>query len=69
MKSGWWRQVFAADLRGRLPRLALIDSFEWDTFEQEVNGRVDWTVSRDPVLRRAFRHALPAWLRYGVPRC
>lgn len=69
VKSGWWQQVFARNLQRQLPRLKLIDWFEWDKYESEVGGPVDWTVTRSRAIRRAFRHALPSWLRYGARRC
>jgi hypothetical protein len=67
VKQGWWRQVLAPDLLERFPQLKLIDWFEWDKDEQEIGGRVDWTATRAPSIRAAFRHDLPSWLRYGRP--
>ena len=65
MKSNWWRQVYAPELPRRFPRLKMINWFEWDKYEVEVDGRVDWGVTIDPGLRAAFRQALPDWLRYA----
>jgi len=65
LKAAWWRQVFAPHLLERFPRLKLIDWFEWNKDEPEIGGRVDWTVTRNPDIRAAFRHDLPAWVRYG----
>ncbi len=43
----------------------MINWFEWDKNETEVNGRVDWTVTNTPAVREAFTAALPDWLSYG----
>lgn len=65
LKSSWWRQVYAASITGRFPRLKMINWFEWDKHEVEVGARVDWGVTVDPRLRAAYRESLPDWLRYG----
>jgi hypothetical protein len=62
IKAAWWSQVLAPDLLERLPNLRMVSWFEWDKFEPEVDGHVDWTVTRDPALRRDFVAALPDWL-------
>jgi hypothetical protein len=43
----------------------MINWFEWDKYETEVDARVDWGVTVDPALRVAFREALPDWLRFA----
>ncbi len=65
LKSVWWQQVYAADLPQRYPLLKMINWFEWDKFEQEVDGRVDWGVTRSPALRASYRAALPDWARFA----
>ena len=40
----------------------MINWFEWDKHEVEINGRVDWGVTRDPGLVAGFKVALPRWL-------
>lgn len=65
IKSNWWRQVYAPDIPRRFPRLKMINWFEWDKHEVEIDGRVDWGVTFDPGLQAAFRQALPVWLRYA----
>lgn len=65
IKQGWWKQALAPDLRTRFPRLRLIGWFEQNKFETEIQGRVDWTTTRTPAIRTAFRKALPSWLRYA----
>lgn len=65
LKSGWWRQVFAADIPQRYPKLKMINWFEWDKHENEVGARVDWGVTVTPDLRDAFLADLPDWLRHA----
>ena len=65
IKRAWWRQVLGPDLARRFPRLRMVNWFEWRKYEPEVHTVVDWTVTRDPVQRTAFRAQLPGWLRYA----
>ncbi len=65
LKSSWWRQVYASGIAERFPRLKMINWFEWDKYEVEVDARVDWGVTIDPQLRAAYRKALPDWLRFA----
>ena len=62
IKSAWWGQVYSDEVRRRFPALAMINWFEWDKHEVEINGRVDWGVTRDPGLVAGFKVALPRWL-------
>lgn len=62
LKQAWWQQVFDPALPQRFPQLKMINWFEWDKYESEVDARVDWTVTDDPELRKAFTAALPARL-------
>jgi hypothetical protein len=48
IKQAWWRQVFDAGTAERFPQLKMVNWFEWDKQEVEVNGRVDWTVTNTP---------------------
>lgn len=65
LKSSWWRQAYATGIVERFPRLKMINWFEWDKHEVEVDARVDWGVTIDPQLRAAYREALPDWLRFA----
>jgi hypothetical protein len=65
IKQAWWGQLFDPATAARFPQLKMISWFEWDKDEEEVKGRVDWTVTNSPTVRDAFIAALPAWLRYG----
>ena len=58
-------QVLAPDIPETFPDLKMINWFEWDKYESEVNATVDWTVTRSPAERAAFRKHLPTWLDYG----
>ena len=64
IKRAWWRQVFAADHAQHLPWVRMVNWFEWRKQEPEVGGIVDWTSTRGAV-GRAFRAALPTWLRFA----
>jgi hypothetical protein len=65
VKRAWWSQAFSAEVRRRFPRLRMLNWFEWDKHEVEINGRVDWTATTSPAVRSAFRRALPSWLRFA----
>lgn len=65
VKASWWQQVYEPGIPQRFPRLKMINWFEWDKHEVEVDARVDWTATIDPTIRGAFRDALPEWLRYA----
>jgi hypothetical protein len=65
IKQAWWGQLFDPATAARFPQLKMINWFEWDKDEEEVKGRVDWTVTNTPAVRDAFIAALPDWLRYA----
>jgi len=65
IKSAWTDEVLAPDIPATFPDLKMINWFEWDKYESEVNATVDWTVTRSPAERAAFRKHLPRWLDYG----
>ncbi|MEV7429900.1 glycosyl hydrolase [Nocardioides sp. NPDC092400] len=64
VKRAWWRQVLAADHDQTLPLVGMVNWFEWDKQEPEVDGRVDWRATVGPV-GEAFRTDLPDWLRFA----
>ena len=49
----------------------MVNWFEWAKYEPEVKGKVDWTVTRKPLLRSAFAADLPDWVvtASGDPAC
>ena len=71
VKQAWWQQLHDPRLPELLPRLAMVNWFEWDKQESEVGGRVDWTVTRTEEVRAAYRDGLPTWGRWAdsVPTC
>ncbi|WP_371419178.1 glycoside hydrolase family 26 protein [Pseudarthrobacter sp. NamE5] len=70
IKQAWWTQLFDPTTANRFPQLKMINWFEWDKEETEVNARVDWTVTKTPEIRGAFTAALPDWLHFGPgPSC
>lgn len=62
IKQAWWRQVVSEETRARFPELRMVNWFEWDKFEPEVQGDVSWSITQDADTRRAFRADLPDWL-------
>jgi hypothetical protein len=71
VKRAWWRQVHDPALAEQLPRLAMVNWFEWAKDEPEVGGRVDWRATASPAIRAAYRSDLPAWGLWAdaVPTC
>ncbi|MCW2811106.1 MAG: hypothetical protein JWP61_1564 [Friedmanniella sp.] len=71
IKRAWWRQTLAPDLSRRLPLLKMVNWFEWDKTEPEVQARVSWSATGSAASARAYREALPDWARWagGRPRC
>lgn len=63
IKAAWAAQVYDDALHERVPSLRMINWFEWDKHEAEVDAPVDWTATRDPAVRSAHLDALPDWLR------
>ncbi|PZF60668.1 hypothetical protein DEJ33_16735 [Curtobacterium sp. MCPF17_047] len=58
-------QVFSAETASRSPNVRMINWFEWDKYETEVQEHVDWTVLHDPATRAAFVGGLPGWLHFA----
>jgi hypothetical protein len=71
VKQGWWRQVLDPGLHQALPRLAMVNWFEWHKKESEVDAEVDWRATADPALRSAYAADLPSWARWAgdLPHC
>lgn len=64
-KRTWWEQVLDPAVRLRVPRLGMVNWFEWDKHETEVDAEVDWTVTRQPATAGAFRLALGDQFRFA----
>ncbi|MBB3677656.1 glycoside hydrolase family 26 protein [Modestobacter versicolor] len=71
VKQGWWRQVLSPELHRALPQLAMVNWFEWDKHEAEVDAEVDWRALGEPALRSAVTADLPGWARWAddLPHC
>ena len=65
IKQAWWRQVFANETQQSFPQLKMINWFEWNKYEIEINDTVDWRAAGSPAIRDAFVNDLPSWLRYA----
>jgi hypothetical protein len=65
-KQAWWSQVFDPTVAQKVPRLAMVNWFEWDKQEAEVNAEVDWTVTRQPAMAAAFNAALGRHFRFAT---
>ncbi|WKK70412.1 glycosyl hydrolase [Rathayibacter oskolensis] len=65
IKRAWWQQVLSAETAARFPELKMINWFEWEKFEPEVQDEVSWAVVEDQETRRAFRADLPDGLVYS----
>ncbi|PVY29979.1 glycoside hydrolase family 26 protein [Williamsia muralis] len=65
IKGSWWSQIFSPTIPERFPQLKMINWFEWQKFEPEVQAPIDWTTTADPAIRAEFTAALPDWLAFG----
>ncbi|WP_227748106.1 glycoside hydrolase family 26 protein [Oerskovia douganii] len=65
IKRAWWRQVFSSETHERFPQLKMVNWFEWDKYEIEIDDGVDWRAAGAPDVRDAFVADLPSWLRYA----
>ncbi|MDO8705323.1 MAG: glycosyl hydrolase [Sulfuricaulis sp.] len=59
IKQAWWRQVFNQQVARDFPGIKMINWFEWKKFESEVGGVIDWRVTFDPEITKAFMNDLP----------
>ena len=65
IKQAWWRQVYSADIPTRFPQLKMINWFEWNKYEVEINDTVDWRAAGSTAIRSAYLSDLPSWGRYA----
>jgi hypothetical protein len=65
IKQAWWRQVFSEQTRRDYPLLKMINWFEWNKYEIEIDDVVDWRAAGSPAIGAAFAADLPAWLDYA----
>jgi hypothetical protein len=71
IKQAWWQQVFSPETASRFPEMKMINWFEWNKHEPEVDAAVDWTVLSDIDTRQAFLDDLPDRFIFADPaeRC
>lgn len=62
IKQAWWRQVFSTEVHQDLSQIRVINWFNWDKYEPEVDRRVRWSITTQPEVTEAFREDLPEWL-------
>lgn len=62
IKQTWWRQVFSEETRSQFPHVRLINWFNWDKHEAEVDSLVRWSVTSDEKTAEAFGDDFPKWL-------
>ena len=67
IKQAWWRQVYSPDLADEFPDIRMINWFEWNKFEREVNSTVNWTLASEASVSEAFRADIPSWLVFAGP--
>jgi hypothetical protein len=66
VKRAWFEQVFSASTREDFPRIGMINWFEWEKLEPEVDATIDWRLSADPALGRSLLEGVPAdWLHFA----
>jgi hypothetical protein len=71
VKQAWWQQVSDPRLPALLPRLAMVNWFEWSKQEPEVGTEVDWRAVGSAELRDGGLTEDPAWARWAdsLPDC
>jgi hypothetical protein len=67
IKQDWWRQLFDPRVPKEYPQLKMINWFEWNKNETEVNGTVDWRSAGSPAVAAAYTAELPDWFRFAEP--
>ncbi|WP_369135812.1 glycosyl hydrolase [Modestobacter sp. I12A-02662] len=71
VEQAWWQQVSDPRLPALLPRLAMVNWFEWSEQEPEVATEVDWRAVDSAELRDGGLTDDPAWARWAdhLPDC
>ena len=65
IKDAWWGQVLDSSVPQKFPQLKMVNWFEWNKHEAEIDGVVDWTTTSTPAVADAFVADLPGWLHYA----
>lgn len=66
IKRAWWGQLFDPALHNDYPALKMVNWFEWDKHEVEVDGTVDWRAGASPLLAEKYAADLPGWYRFAA---
>ena len=62
IKRAWWQQVFSEEFHAQHPQVKMVNWFEWEKYEVEIDDTVDWRAADSPSARDAFRNDLPDWV-------
>jgi hypothetical protein len=65
IKRAWWRQLFDPSIPADYPHLKMVNWFEWNKHEVEVDGTVDWRSAGSPDIAEEYRADLPEWYLYA----
>jgi hypothetical protein len=58
--------VFSAATREDFPLIGMINWFEWEKPEPEVDATIDWRLSANPALGRSLLEGVPVdWLLFA----
>jgi hypothetical protein len=65
IKQAWWRQLFDQRIPEDYPQLKMVNWFEWNKHEVEVDAVVDWRSTASSPIAQAFTADLPEWFRFA----
>jgi hypothetical protein len=66
VKSAWFEQVFSEETRERFSRIGMINWFEWQKQEPEVDREIDWRLAGESALGRSLLDGAPeGWLAFA----
>lgn len=69
IKRAWFEQVFSDATRQAFPRIGMINWFEWQKAEPEVDAVIDWRIGSDPALAGSLLAGAPGgWLLFAADR-
>ncbi len=65
IKGAWLGQIFSAGTKAAFPLLRIVNWFEWQKFETEVDAVVDWRIAAAPTTRHEFLAAMTDGFHLG----
>ncbi len=67
IKRAWWGgQVFSNEFHAdHPPQVKMINWFEWEKYEVEIDDTVDWRAADSPNVAEQFRTDLPTWVLHA----